>query len=111
VANTGGDSTLTPTAANMTYALNFTGDAGLRRIVLATHGRTAGDKISLAITFPTTEGIIVDFRNGALAGAQLLPAESFPDLTYTTDGLTTTAVFEFVFGNNAWGFVEHGIPA
>lgn len=111
VANTDGDSTLTPTAANMTFNVTFTGAAGLRRMVMNTYGRTAGDRATVSCVFPTTEGLEIDFRNGALAGDQLLPAESFPDLTYTTDGLTTTAMFEFVFGDNEWIYVQHSIPA
>lgn len=111
VINTGGDSTLTPTAANMTFDIDLTGAAGLRRLVLATHGMTPGWRVTLRFTFPATEGIIVDLRNGSLGGAQLFPAERFPDLTYTTDGVTTTAMVELHFGNNTWVYDEASIPA
>lgn len=111
VANTGGDSTLTPTAANMTFDLTLSGAAGLRRLVLATHGQTAGNRVTVRCTFPETAGLIIDFRNGALAGDQLLPALNFPDQTFTTDGVTTSGTFEFVFGNNTWEYVESSIPA
>lgn len=111
VANTGGDSTLTSTAPNQSFALTFSGGAGLSRVVLSTQGRSAGDTMNISVNFSNTPGIIIDFRNGSLAGDTLLPAESFPDLTYTTDGLTTRGLFTFVFGNNEWLYDQSKIPA
>lgn len=111
VNSTGGDETLTPTAANMTFDVAVTGGAGLRRFVLATHGMTAGWRATVRFIFPLTAGIEVDMRNGALAGDQLLPAERYPDQLYTTDGYVSTATLEFVFGNNAWEYVGGTSPA
>lgn len=111
VNSTGGDETLTPTAANMTFDVTVTGAAGLRRFVLATHGQTAGNRATVRFIVPLTAGIEIDMRNGALAGAQLLPAERYPDQLYTTDGYVTTATFEFVFGNNVWEYVSGTSPA
>jgi len=111
VANTGGDTTLTPTAANQSYTVTFTGAADLRRIVIATHGMIAGNRVKLKLILPTTEGLIIDLRSGALAGPALLPEETFPDQLYTSDGLTTLVSLEFAFVDGEWEYFDHSIPA
>lgn len=109
--NNSGNTTLTPTQPNYSYGLTFTGAAGNRIIILATAGRSAGDKIFLDITFPATSGLVVSVRNATSGGTLLLPVEMFPTQDFTTDGNVLSAHWEFTFNGAAWVYDMSNIPA
>jgi len=110
--NNTGNTTITPTKPNQTYALTFTGAAGNRIIILDVAGRTSGDKIFLDLVFPATSGLVISVRNATSGGTLLLPVESFgAPQTFTTDGNVLSAHWEFTFNGTAWIYDTSNLPA
>lgn len=109
--NASGNTTLTPTQPVQTTKLTFSGSAGNRIIILATAGRTAGDKLFLDVVLPATSGIVVSVRNATSGGTLLLPVESFPSQDFTTDGNVLSAHWEFTYTGTAWNYDSSNLPA
>ena len=112
VANIGGNSTLTTTSANDTQDVTCTGAAGSRIFALTTSGRNAGDRCDVKVTVPATAGLIITIRNNTVSGTQLLPTSSdYTGNAWTTNGVTLSASFSFVFTGTAWTYVCSSSPA
>lgn len=106
-----GSINLSVLAHNMSIMLGLNGEAGLFTGILKTPGSRIGDRITLKVGLPAIAGVILDFRTTAAGGAHVLPPETFPDQTFTSDGITTSATFEFVRTASAWLYVESSIPS
>jgi hypothetical protein len=119
LSNASGTTTIRPTAYNFTAQINFSGDAGDRVVVLSRSGPAGtgptsiprGATITVIAKLPEVEGIVIAFRDLIPAGDLLLPTLTFPDQTYTSDGLTTSATFEFFYNGTSWEFTESSIPS
>lgn len=107
----GAGTTVSPTQPTYTYQLTYVGAAGARNLILNTSGRTAGDKVFLDLIFPATSGIVISVRNATAGGTLLLPVESFPAQTFTTDGNILSAHWEFTYSGSAWVYDMSNIPA
>lgn len=108
---TGGTNLIGNTARNMTVEINFTGTASTRTIAPRLNNYQRGDRLTIVATLPGVPGLVLDFRNGSAAGAQLLPTETFPDGVFTTDAYILSATFNFVFSGTAWEYDESSIPS
>ncbi len=109
--NNAGNTTITPTASIQKYVLTLTGAARTSIIILDTAGRSAGDKIFLNLILPATANIVIAVRNATSGGTLLLPVESFPTQTLTTDGNLLSAHWEFTYTGAAWEFDTSNLPA
>ncbi len=111
--NNSGDTTITPTVSSYDIAITVGGAARTSNLILATAGRSTGDRVRLLMTFPVTTGIILVPRNATAGGTLLLPADIFtsPAQSYTTNGFDLSAVWEFEYTGSAWRFVTSNIPA
>jgi hypothetical protein len=110
-ANNAGNSTFTRGRPNTLVNFSVGGAARTSKIILNTAGAIAADEMTVRTILPATADIILDFRNGAVGGAQLLPALTFTGQTFTTDGITTSATFRFGFDGAAWFYIDSQIPA
>lgn len=109
--NNTGNTTITPTEPNYTFALTFGGSARTSIIILDVAGRTAGDKIFLDLILPATANIVIDVRNATSGGTRLLPVETFPSQDLTTDGSLLSGHWEFTYNGSAWVFDTSNLPA
>lgn len=109
--NNSGNTTFTPTASIQSYLATVGGTARTSIFIMATAGRTAGDKIFLDIIFPATAAIVIEVRDATAGGTLLLPAEVFPSQNFTTDGVTLSAHWEFTYTGAAWIYDSSSIPA
>ncbi len=109
--NNAGNTTLTPTQSNQTYLLTVGGSARSSIIILATAGRTAGDRIMLDLALPAAAAIVLDVRNATAGGARLLPVEVFPTQDITTDGSLRSTRLEFTYTGAAWIYDMANLPA
>lgn len=110
--NNGGNSTVLATAQNHTEHLLFIGAARSSIIILDANNISAGDIIVLHLTLPATPNIVISVRTGSVAGALLLPVESYPTQNFTTDGNILSAYWRFVAGNSGeWLYDTSNIPA
>lgn len=98
-------------AQNMSVDLGLNGETGLHTVIMPHQGVPRGCRAILKLSLPTVAGLIIDLRDNAADGTALLPAEIFPDQTYTTDGVTLSATFELVYKGAAWLYVESSIPS
>lgn len=99
-------------AQNMSVDLGLNGTAGLHTVIMPRQGVPRGTRAILKISFPVgVAGIIIDLRDNADDGPQLLPAETFTDQQFTTDGVLLSATFELVYKGAAWLYVESSIPS
>ncbi len=106
-----GSTTVPILAQNMSVQLGLNGIAGLHTIILPRRGVSRGLRVILKVGLPAIAGVILDLRDNAVDGTQLLPAETFPDQTFTSDGITVSATFELVYKGSAWLYVESSIPS
>jgi hypothetical protein len=111
VANIGGNSVLAPAASNDTQDITLGGAAGSRVFAIPVAGRSAGDRCDLKFTFPATQGIVITVNNDTVGGTQLLPASIYTANAYTTDGVTLSATWSFVFTGTAWTYVRGNSPS
>lgn len=112
LANSSGDTTITPDKPIYTVGLNLTGAARTSKLILVAGGATvAGDKIRLVITLPVTPNIVLEVHNATSGGTQLLPVELFASNQYTTNGLDLSATWDFVFTGTTWKYEMSNIPA
>lgn len=109
--NNTGNTTVTPTQSNQTSRITFTGSARSSIIILATAGRSAGDKIFMDLILPATANIVISVRNATSGGTLLLPVESFPTQDLTTDGNLLSAHWEFTYTGAAWIYDMSNLPA
>lgn len=110
LGNSSGSITIRPTAHNFTATVNFTGSAGNRPVILSKTGRDRGDRLTVVCALPTTEGLVLTFLNGP-SGNSLLPELRFEDGEFYTDGIGTSATFDFYFDGSNWHYEEASIPA
>lgn len=111
VTNNTGNTTVTPTIPLYDLGVNVTGSARTSILILATAGRTQGDRARLLMTFPATAAIVLEVRNATAGGTLLFPADIFTSQQYTTNGFDLSAVWEFEYTGSAWRFVMSNIPA
>ncbi len=98
---------LTPTAHNHTANVSFTGGALPRDVIISDVGRTAGDRCVVDCTFPAVSGIVVSFYDSNQFNLDL-----FPLAVFTTDGVTLSGTFEFVFNpSGAWEYLQAQAPS
>lgn len=109
--NNSGNTTLTPTQSNQSYLLTVGGVARSSIIILATAGRSAGDRILLDLALPATSAIVLDVRNATSGGTRLLPVEVFPTQDLTTDGSLRSTRLEFTYTGSAWIYDMANLPA
>lgn len=115
LGDSSGTLTIRPTAINFTATVNFSGAAGDRPIIVAPNGQNGyvprGARLLVICNFPETEGLILTFLNKLSSGDDLLPELRFPDNQFVTDGIGTSATFEFVYDGSNWQYSESNIPA
>ncbi len=110
--NGAGDSTVVADSSNHTENVTIAGAAGTRNIALDAAAAAAGDVIALQVTVPATAGIILKVQNATVGGTQLLPTSSgFTGNAYTTDGVTLSATWRFVFTGTTWLYQSGSSPA
>ena len=98
--------TVIPTANNHTQDIAFSGGGLARTVILSLNpsGSLAGDRIVVDCTWPAIAGIVTKFYSLSAVGTLLAQ--------YTTDGVTLSGAFEFVFNNSSqWEYLEAQAPA
>lgn len=109
VANSTGNSTITPAAGKTRHTVDatITGTASTRIFILATANRSAGDEIEVDFSLPDTASIVLEVRNATSGGTLLY--------TYTTTATEATDGHRLLtrmrFNGTAWEGVEALYPA
>lgn len=103
--NNAGPTTIITTADIYFFEMTVGGAARTSIIILNTVGPPApqpGSRITVGCTLPATPAIVLEFHNNAAGGTLLY--------TFTTDGVTLSALFEFVYSGTAWRPSGYLIP-
>lgn len=97
LANSGGDSTITPAAGirYQTAAVSVSGSAETRNLIAALTNRVAGDRMRLVVSLPAIAGIIIHVRN-ATAGGTLLAT------FFTSTDQAMTGIVDLAYDGTAW---------
>jgi len=109
--NNSGNTTVTPTQPNYSLGLTVGGAARTSIFILDIAGRTAGDRLRLALTLPATAAIVLEVRNATSGGTLLLPVESYATQDLTTDGSLLSATWDFVYTGSAWKYELSSLPS
>lgn len=102
-ANPGGDTVIARSSANTAAIVTFSGSASTRNLALSTSGAESGDRMTVKSVFPSTPGIVVNFRNATVGGTVLD--------NYSTDGSILAGTWEFYFDGVAWNYLRAQVPS